>query len=403
VGALLAGVVISSAAVGADNTGITDTEVKLGGTFALSGPTAITGIVGKGQEAYYRYVNERFGGVQMADGKRRKINFVLADDAFENARAMANAQRLVSRDQVFAMVGSWGTLPNVAIRQYLNEEQVPHVFPGSQASTFSLESTNFPWTATGWMMSFSAEAAIYGEFLRKIKPTGTVAILYLNNDGGREMMRSFEKAIEGSGLKVVAKQGYELTSPTVDGEVAQLAQSKADVFFNVSTGKQAAQAIRRAAELGWKPLQMIIGQASYVETVLRPAGLNNATGLYTVTYMKDPADPTWSNDEEMKTYRSIIEKHGSGLDADDVSVLIGVAQADTIVKTLERSQPSRKSFVDQARNIKGVKVIGLRPGVLLNTSANDPFMIESANLQQFDGQRWKVLGDMVSYEGRSPR
>lgn len=380
--------------------GITNTTVKIGASYPLTGVTAVTGIMGRGVDSFIRYTTEALGGVTMADGKKRKIEFIMLDDAFEMPRVLANTQRLVERDRVFAMAGFWGTQPNLSARPYLNEQKVPHLFAGTQATTISVDADKFPWTAPGFMMTFSTEAAIYAEFLKKQKPNGTIAILNLNTDGGREFLNAFEEAIKGTNLKVVAKANYELTAASVDAEVINLARSNADIFFNISTGKQAAQSIRKAGEIGWKPLHVIIGQSSSIDAVLKPAGVENAKGIYTVAFLKDPGDQRWKSDPEMIKYKDLVTKYGNGANPEDQFILFGVAMGDAIVQSLAASQPTRKSLIDATRNLKAIRPLGLLPGITMSTGPNDKFLLESGYLQQFDGERWQLVGEMISKESK---
>lgn len=390
---------VSALPASADD-GINDSTVKIGASYPLTGVTAVTGIMGRGVDSFIRYTTDALGGVTMADGKKRKIEFVMLDDAFEMPRVLANTQRLVERDKVFAVAGFWGTQPNLSARPYLNEQKVPHLFAGTQATTISADSDKFPWTAPGFMMTFSTEAAIYAEFLKKEKPNGTIAILSLNTDGGREFLNAFEAAIKGSNLKVVAKANYELTAASVDAEVINLARSNADIFFNISTGKQAAQSIRKVGEIGWKPLQLIIGQSSSIDAVLKPAGFENSKGLYTVAFLKDPGDQRWKNDPEMLKYKDLVTKHGNGANPEDQFILFGVAMGDAIVQALAASQPTRKSLIDSTRNLRAIRPLGLLPGITMSTGPNDKFLLESGYLQQFDGERWQLIGDMISKEAK---
>lgn len=381
--------------------GITPNSIRLGATYPFTGATAVTGVMGRGVESYMKYMNSAHGGVVMADGKKRRIEFIVLDDGWDMPRVLGNVQRLVERDRVFAMAGGWGTQPNISMRPYLNEQKVPHLFPVSQATTFSVEEEMYPWTTPGWGITFSTEAAIYAEFLKKQKPNATIAILTLNVDGGREFLNSFEKALQGSTLKIVAKASYEITAASVDAEIINLARSNADVFFNISTGKHSSQSIRKVAEIGWKPLQLLIGQSSSIEGVLKPAGLENAKGIYTAAYLKDPSDSRWAKDPEMIEYRKVVEIAGGGHSPDDQFVLLGVSVGHTMVKALEASQPNRKSLVDSARNLKGVRPLGLLPEITFTTGPSDKFIIESAYLQQFNGEKWELVGEMISRETKS--
>ena len=228
--------------------GITDTEIKLGGSYPFSGPVSAAGTVGKGVEAYFKYVNEEKGGIKSADGKTRKVNWNMLDDAYTPARAVENIKRLVEQDKVFAIFNTLGTPNNTAVWDYLNQSEIPHVFVNTGASKFYGDKAH-PWT-TGGLVPYPIESTVYAEFLKKERPNAKVAVLYQNDDFGRDYLHGFENAIKGSGISIVARQSAEVTDPTVDSQVVNLASSGADVFFGIALDKQQAQALKKVHETG---------------------------------------------------------------------------------------------------------------------------------------------------------
>ena len=381
--------------------GITDTSIKIGGSLPLSGPGSAYNLLARGAKAYFDSVNDA-GGVRSADGKARKITYTYYDDAFTPPRAQENVQRLVQQDKVFATFQLLGTANNLAVRDFLNKEGVPQLYVSTGSSKWGAEMEKYPYII-GFQPAYTTEAAIAAEFLKREKPNAKVAMLYQNDDFGKDLRAGFEQAIQGTDIQFVAPESYALTDPTVDSQVTAAKASGADVFLNYGQSKQAAQAITKAADLGWKPLQIIGSFAASVEAVLKPAGFDKAQGIYTDAYVKDPADPQWANDEGMKRYRDIMARYAGDVNASDTIAGTGYMQAQVLVKALEgMRQPTRDSLMESVRNMSGVELDLLLPGVTINTGPEDGFPIETVEIAQFEGERFKLSGDVIDYENKTP-
>lgn len=383
----------------AADPGITDTEVKLGGSYPLSGPASAYGTIGKSVQACFKKVNDE-GGVQMGDGKTRKINFTMYDDGYEPSRMVENARRLIEQDQVFALFNTLGTPTNSAILDYVNQQEVPHLFLATGASKWGADPEKYPWTIGG-QPAYSTEAAIYAEYLKQENPDATVAVLYQNDDYGEDYLEGFKQAIEGSDIEIVAERSYQVSDPSVESQVVNLAQSKADVFFNVTTPKFAAQAIAAKHEAGWDALHLLNNVSTSIESVLKPAGLDAAKGSITAAYVKEPSDPQWEDDPAMQQYFEDAEKYGD-FNVMDPYGTFGFYVCDIMVKALQDTQePTRESLMEAVRNMDYENPF-LLPGIRVKTGPDDGFPIESEQLQRFDGKGWELFGDILSYEGETP-
>ncbi|MEO8936222.1 MAG: ABC transporter substrate-binding protein [Burkholderiaceae bacterium] len=402
---VLAALGANSAAGAEDGTGFTDTEVVIGGTCATSGPLASFGTICSMEEAYFKYVNEALGGVKMGDGKTRKIKYVWYNDEYSPPRTVEQVKRLVERDEVAAIVNVLGTATNLAVWDYLNKRGVPQLYIGTGATIFGTDLEKHPYTMA-WQVPYSTEAAIYAEFVKSKWPQGKVAILYQKDDFGEDLRGSFKRAIEGSGVKVIAEEAYDPTSPTIDSQVVNLAASKADVLLNFSIPRFAAQAIRKANEIDWKPAQIIVNISASVAAVFKPAGLEASKGIYSGIDVIDPSDPRFANDPGQKLYREIAAKYGTKLvNPDDPTTMWGFINGQMVVKTLQNmKKPTRDAMMQAARNQCGVEIMGLLPGIKLCTQgAKDPFPIESMQMAQFDGTRFEPIGPIITrYEGNAP-
>ena len=384
---------------GQTSPGITDTEVKLGGSYPLSGPASAYATISKAVQACFKKANEQ-GGVKMGDGKTRKVTFTVYDDGYQPSRMVENARRLVEQDQVFALFNTLGTPTNSAIFDYMNQQKVPHLFVATGASKWGADIQAKPWTS-GWQPTYSTEAAIYAAYLKQENPDATVAVLYQNDDYGKDYLNGFKTAIEGSDIKIVAEKSYQVSDPSVDSQVVNLAQSKADVFFNITTPKFAAQAIKKKAEIGWDALQLLNNVSASIESVLKPAGLDASKGAITAAYLKEPSDPQWKDDPGMQQYLADAKKYGDFNPLDPFGVT-GFATCDTMIKVLQDTkQPTREALMDAVRNMDYENPL-LLPGIQIKTSPDDGYPIESEQLQRFDGEAWQLFGDIIRYEGKTP-
>jgi len=392
--ALLLMVVLVAAGCGRDeengggDPGITDDEIKIGGSYPFSGPASAYRSIAEGAKAYFEKVNAE-GGV---DG--RKINFITLDDAYEPPKAVQNARRLIQQEQVFALFNTLGTPNNVAIWDYVNKQKVPHLYVATGASLWGANPKAHPWTI-GWQPDYVSESQAYGDYLDKNKPRAKVAVLYQNDAFGEDLLNGFKDAIKGTDIEIVAEESYEVTDPTVSSQMAKLANSDADTFLNITTPKFGAQAIAAADKLGWKVLHIINNVSASKLLVLEPAGLDASQGLISTTYFKDPAGPEWADDPAMKEYKSSIRKY-SRLNPEDPFGVYGWGAAQTLVEALKNmKEPTREALMDAVRNME-LKVPMLLPGIEVKTSGmKDGYPIEATQIQRFEGENWKLEGDVI--------
>src|SRR5919112_4044739 len=313
---------------GESDPGITDDSIKLGGSYPFSGPASAYRSIEQGAQAYFSMVNAK-GGV---DG--RKIDFVTLDDAYEPAKAVQNARRLIQQEQVFALFNTLGTANNVGIWDYANKQEVPQVYVATGASLWGADVSAHPWT-TGWQPDYVTESQVYAEYLEKNKPRAKVAVLYQNDAFGEDLLNGFKDAIKGTDIKVVAEESYEVTDPTVSSQMAKLADSGADTFLNITTPKFSAQAIAAQAKLGWKVLHILNNVGASKKLVLEPVGLENAQGIVSTSYFMDPEDPQWADDPAMVEYKEGMERFEPRADPEDPFHVYGWAVANTMVRALE--------------------------------------------------------------------
>jgi branched-chain amino acid transport system substrate-binding protein len=357
-------------------------------------------VISEGLNACFDEINAN-GGIEMADGATREIEFIVKDDGYSPDLAVANARALVEQDEVFMVLNPLGTANNAAIREYMNEQEVPQAFVASGASLWGAQHEEFPWT-TGWQPSYPTESSIYAEFLQQEFPDGaTVAILFQNDSYGEDYVGGFEAAIEGTNIEIVARESYEATDPTVDSQIVNLAQSGADVFFNVTTPTAAAQAIRAVGESSWEPLHLLNSVSNSRVGVLEAAGLENAEGVYTTLYLKDPSDPQWEDDEAMVEYFASAEEYGDFEPRNGFGVF-GYSVCDTVTKVLQdMPEPTRESFQETADNMEYELPLAL-PGISVKTGEGDTFPIEAMQIAQFNGGVWELQGEVLDFEGETP-
>jgi branched-chain amino acid transport system substrate-binding protein len=376
---------------GEQSPGITKTEIKLGGSYPFSGPASAYKSIAEGANAYFDLVNSK-GGV---DG--RKIKFVTLDDAYEPPRAVQNARRLVEEEKVFALFNTLGTPNNLAIWDYLNQQKVPQAFVATGASDWGADPDKHPWTI-GWQPDYVTEAQTYADYLKQQKPNAKVAVLYQNDGFGKNLLGGFEKAIKGSGVKVVAKESYEVTDPTIASQIRKLAASGADTFLNVTTPKFSAQAIAAIAKSDWKPLHILNNVGASKTLVLTPAGLDNSKGIISTAYFKDPEDPQWANDPAMREYKATLKRFSPKSNPNDPFHVYGWGAAQSMVTALKNmKEPTREAFMEAARHLNSTPPI-LLPGIDVKTEDGDGYPIEAMQIQRFNGDRWDLQGKVVSIE-----
>ena len=367
--------------------GATDTEIKVGNIMPYSGPASSYGLIGKTEEAYFKMINDQ-GGIN-----GRKINFISYDDAYTPPKTVEQARKLVERDEVLLVFNPLGTPPNSAIQKYLNQKKVPQLFVSSGATKWN-DAKNFPWTM-GWQPSYRDEGIIYAKYILKNKPDAKIAIIYQNDDYGKDYLKGFMDGL-GDKIKPVITLNFEVADPTIDSQMARLAASGADTFFNITTPKFAAMSIKKAAELNWRPLQFLNNVSASVGAVLKPAGFENAQGIISTGYLKDPTDPQWVKDEGFQKWIAFVDKYMPGANKIDANIVNGYNVAQGLVHVLKQcgDNLTRENVMKQAANIKDLKLDMLLPGILVNTSATDFAPIQQEQLQVFKGDRWELFGEI---------
>jgi branched-chain amino acid transport system substrate-binding protein len=391
-GALCGGLaLLGGAAAAADyGPGVTDTEIKIGNTNPYSGPASAYGTIGRSLAAYFAKINDE-GGIN-----GRKINFISLDDGYSPPRTVEQIRKLVEQEQVLLIFQSLGTPTNSAVHQYLNAKKVPQLFVATGATKWG-QPKKFPWTI-GWQPNYQSEARIYAKYILDHKPEGKIGILYQNDDYGKDYLTGFKAGLGDQAAKmIVAEQSYEVTDPTVDSQIISLKNSGADIFFNITTPKFAAQAIRKAADIGWKPLHFLNNVSNSVGSVLTPAGLDKSVGLITSLYQKDPTDPQWQDSPEYLDWVKWMDKYNSRADKTDVNNVYGYNAAMTLVQVLKQcgDDLTRANVMRQAANLKNFELPMLLPGIVINTSPTDFYPIQSMQLAKFDGEKWVLFGDVI--------
>ena len=371
------------------DTGASDSEIKVGSIMPYSGPASAYGTIGKVQAAYFKMINEQ-GGIN-----GRKINFISYDDGYSPPKAVEMARKLVEQDEVLLLFQPLGTPGNTAIHKYMNQKKVPQLFVATGASLWN-DPKNFPWTM-GWQPNYQTEGRIYATHMIRNKPDGKIAILYQNDDSGRDYLKGFKDGLGDKVKQIVAELTYEVTDPTVDSQILKLKSSNADVFFHMATPKFAAMGIRKAHDIGWKPLQYLVNVSASVGSVLTPAGLDKSVGIISTQYLKDPTDKAWENDPAMVKWTAFMKKYYPEGSLTDASNLYGYAVAQTLVQTLKQcgDNLTRENVMRQAANLKDLELDVALPGIKINTSPTDFAPIESEQLIRFDGKQWVRFGEVI--------
>jgi ABC-type branched-subunit amino acid transport system substrate-binding protein len=381
-------------AAGQYGPGVTDTEIKIGNTNPYSGPASSYGINGKVHAAYFAMINEK-GGIN-----GRKINYISRDDSYSPPKTVEQVRQLVEQDQVFVLFGTLGTPPNMAIHDYLNENKVPQLFVATGADQWN-DSKHFPWTMM-WLPSYGIESHIYANYILKNLPNAKIAVLYQNDDYGKDYLNGLRAGLGDKAAKmIVATQSYETTDPTIDSQVVALQGSGADVLLTAAIPKFAAQTVRKVYDIGWKPTHFLNSVGNSVGTVMKPAGLEKGIGVISATHIKDPTDPQWQNTPEYKEWLAFMNKYGLSANITDVQSVVGYSYAQTMVEVLKMcgDNLTRENVMKQAASLRDLKLPMLLPGITLNTSANDFDPIKQMQLQKFDGTTWQLFGDVLSASG----
>jgi ABC-type branched-subunit amino acid transport system substrate-binding protein len=372
------------------DTGATDTEIKVGQTIPLSGPASAYGSIGKVQAAYIRMINEQ-GGIN-----GRKVNLIQYDDAYSPPKTVEQVRKLVESDEVLTTFQIIGTPPNAAVQKYLNDKKVPQLLASTGATRFT-DPKNFPWTIA-YNPNYQSEAHIYARFILENYPNAKIAILYQNDDLGKDYVKGLKDGLGAKAKMIVAEASYELSDPTVDSQMVTLKSSGADLFYNITTPKFGAQAIKKAAELGWKPVQILDINATPVSQTLIPAGLENAKGIISVNYGKDPLDPQWADDNGMKRYKAFMAKYAPGEDANSGISTYGYGTASLLVHILKQCSDdlTRANIMKQATNIQNFVADLALPGMSTSTDPDDWRINKQFQMMKFDGQRWVLFGPILT-------
>ncbi|GMO12913.1 ABC transporter substrate-binding protein [Bradyrhizobium sp. TM233] len=374
--------------------GASDTEIKVGQTMPFSGPASAYSSIGKTQAAYFKMINDQ-GGVN-----GRKINLIQYDDAYSPPKAVEQIRKLVESDEVLLTFQIIGTPVNAAVQKYLNAKKVPQLFAATGASRFT-DPKNFPWTM-GFNPNYFVEGRIYGQYILKEHPNAKVGVLYQNDDLGKDYLNGIKAGLGDKAAKmIVTEASYEVSDPTVDSQVLKIKDAGADLFFSATTPKQAAQAIKKIAEMGWHPVQIVDINATSVGAVLKPAGLDAAKGLISVNYGKEPLDPTWKDDPGMKKYFDFMAKYYPDGDKDSNFNTYGYSTAQLLVHVLQQcgDNLTRENVMKQAASLKDVVSDTALPGIKANTSPTDYRVNKQLQMMKFNGERWELFGPILEDAG----
>jgi branched-chain amino acid transport system substrate-binding protein len=374
----------------ADTPGVTATEIKIGHTIAYSGPASGYGVIGKFETAFFNMVNDQ-GGVA-----GRKIDFISLDDGYSPPKTVEQVRRLVEQDQVAFLFNNLGTPTNSAIWHYVNQKKVPHLFISTGADKWG-DYQHYPWTM-GFQPSYRTEAQIYTKYILQQKPDAKIAILYQNDDFGKDYPAGVKDILGDKFDKMTVAASYETTDATIDSQVTSLQASGADVLLVGAIPKFAAQSIKKVHDLGWKPMFFMTNVAISVGTVMNPAGPENSIGMISTNYLKDPTDPRWANDPGMNEWRDFMAKHMPGADLTDLSYVFAYAVSLTMLKVLKQCGDdfSRENIMKQATNIKDYDNPMTLPGIRINTSPTNFHPIKAMQLMKWDGKTWVPFGDVIA-------
>ena len=371
------------------DSGASDTEIRIGNTNPYSGPASAYGTIGKSIAAYFRMVNEQ-GGIN-----GRKVNFISYDDGYSPPKTVEMVRKLVEQDQVLFVFQTLGTPSNTAIHKYLNMKKVPQIQVAPGATKWNVPK-NHPWSM-GWQPNYQSEARAYAQHILKTKPDAKIGVLYQNDDYGKDYLKGFHDGLGAKKSMIVKEVSYEVADPTVDSQIVQLQQSGADVFFNITTPKFAAQAIRKAYDIGWKPVHYLNNVSNSVGSVLTPAGLDKAVGIISSAYLKDATDSKWANDKAIAEWRQFMNKYYPDGNQADVFNVYGYTVAMTIAQVLKQcgDNLTRENVMRQAANLKGYRAETLLPGITISTSGDDFAPIEQVQLERFNGKQWELFGEVM--------
>ncbi|MBR0873017.1 ABC transporter substrate-binding protein [Bradyrhizobium tropiciagri] len=371
--------------------GATDTEIKIGQTMPYSGPASAISVIGKVQAAYFRMINDR-GGIN-----GRKIDLISYDDAATPAKTVEQTRKLVEGDEVLFMFQTPGNAPNIAVQKYLNDRHVPQLFAGGRSTRFE-DPAGFPWTM-GFAPNLRTEIRVYVRFILDNYPDARIGLLYQNDESGKDYVAGLKDALGAKAAQMIASEApYDVTDPTIDSQVVRLKDAGVTVLIDMAGPKFTAQAIRKAAELGWKPIHLLGVASSSIDAVLAPAGLANAKGLISASSFKEAADPTWADDAGMKKWTAFMASYFPEGDRKSIFTTYGYSAAELLVQVLQRcgDDLSRDNVMRQAASLKDVKLDLLLPGLSINTSRTDYRVVKEFRMMRFTGERWEPFGPMVA-------
>src|SRR6201994_1119155 len=371
------------------DTGVTDTEIKIGNVEAYSGPASAYGVIGKTEEAYFKMINDE-GGIN-----GRKINFISYDDGYSPPKTVEQTRKLIESDEVFLIFNALGTPTQSAVQKYQNTKKVPQLFVATGASKWN-DPKEFPWTM-GFQPSYRVEARIFAKYILKTKPDAKIAVFYQNDDFGKDYVAGLKDVFGDKASKlIIAEESYETSEPSIDSHIVKLKGTGADVLVNISTPKFAAQTIKKMAELQWKPMHLMTDVSISIGAVMKPAGLDASEGVLSAGYLKDASDPQWKNDDGMKKFMAFADKYMPGSNISDANMVYGYAAAQTMVQVLKQAGDNltRENVMKQAASLKDVAPDTLIPGIKINTSSTDFAPVEQLKMMQFKNGQWELFGDI---------
>jgi branched-chain amino acid transport system substrate-binding protein len=386
---LTAATCLAGVTMAADTPGVTSNEIKIGNTMPYSGPASSYGAIGKVEAAFFGMVNDQ-GGVA-----GHKINFITYDDGYSPPKTLEQVRRLIEEDQVAFLFQTLGTPTNSAIVRYVNQKNVPHLFVATGAAKWG-DYKQYPWT-TGFQPDYRTEAQIYAKYILKEKPDAKIAILYQNDDFGKDYLAGVKEVLGERYAKMVTEASYEPTDATIDSQIVSLQASGANVLLAAAAPKPAAQAIRKVADLGWKPMFLMSNVSISVGSVIAPAGVDKAVGLISTGYLKDPTDHQWDNDSGNKKWRAFMAKYMPGADLTDNNYVYGYAAATAMLQVLTQCNGdfSRENIMKQAENLHGLELPTVLPGIKASTSHTDHRPLKAMRLEKWDGKTWALFGDII--------
>jgi branched-chain amino acid transport system substrate-binding protein len=369
--------------------GASDTEIKIGNINPYSGPASSYGVIGKTEAAYFNKINAD-GGIN-----GRKINFISYDDSYSPPKTVEQARKLVESDGVLFIFQSLGTPPNTAIQKYMNGKRVPQLFVATGATKWN-DPQNFPWTI-GWQPNYQSEGHIFAQYLLQNYARDKIGILFQNDDYGKDYVKGLKDGLNGK-MQIVAELPYETTDPTIDSQIVSLRASGADVFYDVTIPKFAAQAIKKAAEIGWKPIHLLNSVSNSVGGVIKPAGFDISRGILSTGYVKDPTDPQWKNDPAYNEWVAFMDRYYPDGDRTSTFTVYGYSAAQTLIQVLKQcgDDLSRDNVMRQAANLHDLRLGMLLPGITINTSPIDFAPIKQMQMERFNGQTWELFGPILN-------